>query len=71
MDPYWIVVGSIGWALGLLFLFALMRIAGGEDRAVRRLERQLFPESNVDLTITPAASAHWMPLATDSRVGLQ
>lgn len=56
MDPGWIVLGFLGWGLGMFFVLVLMRIAGDEDRAARLLEKRLFPHSDVDVTI-----ARWAP----------
>ena len=43
MDFAWIVVGLAGWALALVFVLLLMRMAGQQDRAARRSERKLDP----------------------------
>jgi hypothetical protein len=50
MDLGWMVLGLVGWTLGMLFVLVLMRIAGDEDRAARRLEKRLFPYSDVTIT---------------------
>jgi hypothetical protein len=39
----WIVGGVIFWGVGLLFLFALMRMSSDQDRAARREEMLLDP----------------------------
>jgi len=35
----WIFFGLIGWALGLLFVLILFRIAGRQERAARQEEQ--------------------------------
>jgi hypothetical protein len=40
MTIFWILLGLIGWALGLEFVLILMRMAGDSDRAARRLVQQ-------------------------------
>ena len=50
MSLSWIVLGLVGWALGLLFVLALMRMAGDQDRAARHEQRRLDPLSDVTIT---------------------
>jgi hypothetical protein len=50
MDVTWIVVGLAGWALALVFVLLLMRMAGQQDRAARRSEKSLHPFSDVTIT---------------------
>jgi hypothetical protein len=50
MDFTWIVVGLAGWALALVFVLLLIRMAGRQERAVRRREKR--PEPFFDQTIT-------------------
>ena len=45
----WIVGGFIVWGIGLLFLFALMRMSGDQDLAARREEMLLDPCSDAAL----------------------
>jgi hypothetical protein len=40
MTIFWILLGLIGWALGVEFVLILMRMAGDSDRAGRRLAQQ-------------------------------
>jgi hypothetical protein len=47
---FWIALGIVGWAIGLVGLFALMRMAGDEDRAARQQEELLYPVSDVPVT---------------------
>ena len=49
---FWITLVFVGWAIGLAGLFALMRMAGDEDRAARQQEQLLYPFS--DLLFTQA-----------------
>jgi hypothetical protein len=46
----WFVLGFVAWALGLLFVFALFRMAGDQDRAARHEEKRLDPYSDVTIT---------------------
>ncbi len=50
----WILLGVVGWALGLLVVLALFRMSGDQDRAARHEEKRLNPYS--DVTITHAGS---------------
>lgn len=53
MTLQWIVLSFVAWDIGMIFVLLLMHMAGDEDRAARRLERRLFPYSDVSVTITP------------------
>ena len=46
----WITLAIVGWAIGLVGLFALMRMAGDEDRAARQQEQLLYPFSELMVT---------------------
>lgn len=48
----WILLGTLGWVLGLLFVMILMRMAGDEDRSARHEEKRLDPFSDVSITQT-------------------
>ncbi len=50
MDFTWIVVGLAGWALALVFVLLLMRMAGQQDRGARHIEKTLDPFSDVTIT---------------------
>jgi hypothetical protein len=50
MHLSWIVLGIVGWTLGLLFVLALMRMAGNQDRAARHAQKRLDPNSDVTIT---------------------
>ena len=53
MDVGWIVVwGLVSWTLGFLFVLALMRMAGDQDRAARHEEKLMDPFSDVSITQT-------------------
>ena len=41
--PFLILLGLIGWAIGLFVLLILMRMAGTEDRAARHAQKRLDP----------------------------
>ena len=46
----WIVLGLVAWALGLLFVLILLRMAGDQDRAARHAQRSIDPHSDVTIT---------------------
>ena len=48
----WIMLGLVGWALGLVFVLALMRMSGDQDRAARHGQKRLDPYSDVTITQT-------------------
>ena len=50
MDVSWIVLGLIFWTLGFLFVLALMRMAGDQDRAARHEQKRMDPFSDVTIT---------------------
>ena len=50
MDLSWIMLGLIGWALALLLILILMRMAAHQDRAARHAEKRLDPFSDVTIT---------------------
>lgn len=43
MNLSWIVLGFVGWALGLAFVLVLMRMASDEDRAARHAQKRIDP----------------------------
>jgi len=55
MSLSWIMLGVVGWALGLIVVMTLFRMAGDQDRAARHEEKRLDPYS--DVTITRAGDA--------------
>ena len=50
VDIGWILLGLVGWTLGLLFTLVLMRMSGDQDRAARREEKRVDPYSDVTIT---------------------
>ena len=50
MSLGWIVLVVVGWLLGLLFVFVLMRIVGDQDRAARHQQKRIDPFSDVTIT---------------------
>ena len=50
MTLEWIFLGLIAWALGLLFVLCLARMAGDQDRAARHGQKRLDPFSDVTIT---------------------
>jgi len=50
MNLSWIMLGLVGWALGLLFVIVLMRMAGDQDRAARHQQKRLDPFTDVTIT---------------------
>ena len=55
MNLGWILLGLVGWALGLVVVLALFRMSGDQDRAARHEQKRLDPYS--DVTITRAGEA--------------
>ena len=49
----WIVLGIVGFGLGMLVAFTIFRIAGDTDRAARRAQRKLDPFADVTITRAP------------------
>ena len=47
---WWIMLGVVGWGLGLSFVIVLMRMAANEDRDARHQEKHMDPFSNVTVT---------------------
>ena len=45
-----ILLGVLGWGLGLLFVVVLMRMAGDQDRAARHEQKRLDPLADVTIT---------------------
>jgi hypothetical protein len=50
MNLSWILLGFVGWTLGLLFVLTLFRMDGDQDRAARHEEKRLDPHSDVTIT---------------------
>ena len=50
MSLGWILLGVVGWVLGLLFVLVLMRMASDQDRAARHEQKRLDPFSDVTIT---------------------
>jgi hypothetical protein len=50
MDLNLIVLGLVAWALVLLGVLLLMRMAGDQDRVARHQEKLLIPYSDVTIT---------------------
>ena len=47
----WVVlVGLVGWTLGILFVVILCHMAAYQDRAARHAEKKLIPFSDVTIT---------------------
>jgi hypothetical protein len=46
----WWIVLVVGWALGVLFVLVLMRMAGNQDREARHEQKRLDPYSDVTIT---------------------
>ena len=51
MSLGWIMLGLVGWILLTLVALTLMRMSDDQDRAARRVEKDLFPYCE-DGTIT-------------------
>jgi len=50
MNISWILLGVVGWLLGLVVMLALFRMSGEQDRAARHEEKRLDPYSDVTIT---------------------
>jgi hypothetical protein len=50
MDLNWILLGLLGWGLGLLFVLVLLRRAGDQYRPARRQQRRIDPLADVTIT---------------------
>jgi hypothetical protein len=50
MSLEWIVLGLVGWALGIVVVLALFRMSGDQDRAARHEQKRLDPYSDVTIT---------------------
>ncbi len=50
MNLGWILLGLVGWALGLVVVLALFRMSGDQDRAARHEQKRLDPYSDVTIT---------------------
>jgi hypothetical protein len=50
MNLGWILLGLMGWALGLVVVLALFRMSGDQDRAARHEQKRLDPYSDVTIT---------------------
>ncbi len=55
MSLGWIMLGLVGWALGLVVVLALFRMSGDQDRAARHEQKRLDPYSDVTITRTGEA----------------
>lgn len=63
MGVNWILLGLLGWGLGLVFVLALMRMAGAQDRAGRHEQKRLDPLA--DVTITKIGDPAEGPMTND------
>jgi hypothetical protein len=50
MDPFFVILGVVGWTLALLFVLILVRMAGDQDRAARHEQKRIDPSSDVTIT---------------------
>jgi hypothetical protein len=55
MSLGWILLGLVGWALGLVVVLALFRMSGDQDRVARHEQKRLDPYSDVTITRTGEA----------------
>lgn len=46
----WILTGALVWVVGMFVVLALFRMSGEQDRAARRQEKRMNPESDVTIT---------------------
>jgi hypothetical protein len=52
MNLGWILLGIVGWALGLLVVLVLCHMSASQDRAARHAQKRLDPDSDVTITGT-------------------
>jgi hypothetical protein len=45
-----IMLGLVGWAVGLVFVLILMRMSADQDRAARHQQKRLVPYSDITVT---------------------
>jgi hypothetical protein len=50
MSISWILLGLLGWAIGLVLVLAIFRMSGDQDRAARHEEKRINPYSDVTIT---------------------
>jgi hypothetical protein len=50
MSFSWIVLGLVGWGVGLVIVLTLFRMSGDQDRAARHEQKRLDPYSDVTIT---------------------
>jgi hypothetical protein len=50
MNPGWILLGVVGWGLGIVFVLTLFRMSAEQDRAARHEQKRLDPYSDVTIT---------------------
>lgn len=50
MNLSWILLGLVAWALGVLLVLILARMAGEQDRAARHEQKRFDPSSDVTIT---------------------
>ena len=50
MDWGWILLGVVVWALCLLVVLVLLRMAGDQDRAARHTQKDVDPFSDITIT---------------------
>jgi hypothetical protein len=48
----WVLLGVVGWALGIVFVLALFRMSSDQDRAARHEQKRIDPYSEVTITQT-------------------
>ena len=41
MEAFWLLFGVLGWAIAILLAFALMHMAGSQERIARRMEMKI------------------------------
>ena len=50
MTLFMILLGLVGWALGLGIVLALFRVSSDQDRDARHAEKRMDPFSDVEIT---------------------
>ena len=50
MIANWLLLGLVGWALGLIVVLTIFKMSGDQDRRARHEEKRRNPESDVTIT---------------------
>jgi hypothetical protein len=62
-----ILLGLLGWGLGLLFVLTLVRMSSAQDRAARHEQKRIDPLADVTITQIGDSTAGGPDNPTDRR----